>query len=118
MSVGAAIRIDSPDEARVIEHAVTFAQRHGVACYVISIVANMHAAGGDAAVVRQNLNRIQQLHAVPIVQEGDDVPAALIAVARAFGIRTLFLGNGESRSVPKQLLNRDPPFDVVVISSE
>lgn len=122
MNVGAAIRINSANETRIIEHATTFAQRHGVVCYVISIVPDMRFGDDDAVIVRSNLNLISERGAIPIMQEGNDIPSALIAVARAFGITTLVLRNGTARrlgkTIAEQLLVLDPPFDVVVIGTE
>lgn len=125
MSVAAAIRITSPDEARVIEHAATFAAQQGTPCYVISVVPTLPYATLDdalAGVVMDNLQRIQQARAAPVIQEGDDIVRTLLATARHFGVRTLFLQSGTSRllgrTIAEQLLYLDPPFDVVVIGSE
>jgi hypothetical protein len=56
------------------------------------------------------------------MQEGKDIPNALLAVARAFGVRTLFVRGGHphllGRSIAEQLLYLRPPFDVVVIGQE
>ena len=122
MSVAAAIRITSPDEARVIEHAAEFARQQGETCYVISVIHDYGVDPADNDVVRRNLQLISENQAVPIMQEGDDVAPALIAAARWFDVRTLFLQSGTSRllgrSIAEQLLYLDPPFDVVVVSSE
>jgi K+-sensing histidine kinase KdpD len=114
MSAGAAIRIDSPDEERVIRHAVDFARQQGSPCYVISVVREL--PHGD--VVTRNLQLISELQATPIIQEGDEIAKTLLLVARGFGVRTLFLGSGKARSIAEQLLHLDPPFDVVVVGSE
>jgi hypothetical protein len=57
-----------------------------------------------------------------VIQEGDDIAKTLLAVARGFGVRTLFLKSGSShglgRSIAEQLLYLDPPFDVVIVGSE
>jgi K+-sensing histidine kinase KdpD len=125
MSVGAAIRITSADEERVIRHAVEFAQQQGAACFVISVVDEMpYGSGADEQreIVSRNLELIGELQASPVMQEGDDVAKTLLAVARGFGIRTLFLQSGTSRllgrSIAEQLIYLNPPFDVVVVSSE
>jgi nucleotide-binding universal stress UspA family protein len=118
MSVGAAIRITSSDEERVIRHAVEFARQQGTPCYVISVVRTLP----DDERARKNLELITQLRATPIIQEADEIPKTLLAVAHAFGVRTLFVQSGEShglgRSIAEQLLYLDPPFDVVVVGSE
>jgi len=118
MSAGAAIRLDSPDEERIIRHAVEFARQQGSPCYVISIVPEL--PHGD--VVQRNLELVTELHATPILQEGDDIAKTLLLVAQSFGVRTLFLGSGNAqglvRSIAEQLLYLHPPFDVVVVGSE
>lgn len=125
MSVAAAIRITSADEERVIRHAVEFAQQQGVPCFVISVVNELpygSAAGEQRDVVARNLELIGELQASPVMQEGDDVARTLLAIARGIGVRTLFLQSGIARllgrSIAEQLLYLDPPFDVVVVSSE
>jgi K+-sensing histidine kinase KdpD len=118
MSVAAAIRITSPNEAWLIEHASTVAQQHGETCYVIAVVPELpygSVAEGDIENVRRNLELIAEAQAVPIVQESDDVARALLVVASGFGARTLFLQNG---STAKKLRHLDPPFDVVVVGSK
>jgi hypothetical protein len=122
MSVAAAIRITSPDEARVIEHAVAFAKQQAESCFIISVVPSLpHGAMNDdeQANVARNLNLIMESQCVPVMQEGDDIAQTLLTVARGFGIRTLFLQNGTSRgrSIAEQLLYLDPPFDVVVVGN-
>jgi len=118
MSVGAAIRITSPDEERVIKHAAEFAQQQGSHCYVISIVHELPY--GD--IVKRNLELIAQLKATPVIQEGDEIAKTLLIVAQSFGIRMLFLQSGPAhglgRTIAEQLLYLDPPFDVVVVGSE
>jgi K+-sensing histidine kinase KdpD len=125
MAVGAAIRITSPDEVRIIEHAAAFAKQRDEACYVISVVpdaAYSYVNDRQAETVRRNVAAIAEQHAVPIVQEGDDVAKALIEVAPLFGIKTLFLQRGSARllgrTIAERLLLLDPPFDVVVIGSD
>ena len=122
MSVAAAIRITSPDESRVIEHAAEFARQQGVTCYVISVVRKYNVGEEQNEIVRRNFQLISNAQAVPVMQEGDDIAPTLIAAARWFGVRTLFLQSGTShllgRSIAEQLLYLDPPFDVVVVSSE
>ena len=125
MSVAAAIRITSPDEARVIRHAAEYAQQQGEACFVISVVPLLTYGtldDGLAEIVARNLQLIQEAHAAPVMQEGDDIARTLLATARHFGVSTLFLQSGTSgllgRTIAEQLLYLDPPFDVVVIGSE
>lgn len=125
MSVAAAIRITSSDEARVIEHAATFAGQQGVPCYVIAVIPLLPYGTLDesqADVVLHNLQLIQQARAAPVMQEGHDIARTLLATARHFGVGTLFLQSGTSRllgrTLAEQLLYLDPPFDVVVIGSE
>jgi len=125
MSVGAAIRITSPDEERVIKHAVAFAAQRGEPCFVISVVHDLpygNVSEEQRDVVLHNLALIAELRAAPVMQEGDDVARTLLAVAEGFGVRTLFLQSGTSRllgrSIAEQLLYLDPPFDVVFVGSE
>lgn len=122
MTVAAAIRITSPDEARVIEHAAEFARQQGETCYVISVIRRYGVDEEQNEIVQRNMQLISEARGVPVMQEGDDVAAALVAAARWFGVRTLFLQSGTSRllgrSIAEQLLDLDPPFDVVVVSSE
>ena len=125
MSVGAAIRITSADEARVIEHASALARREGVPCFVISVVHDLPydvETEDDLETVARNLELIAESKASPVMQQGDDIAATLLTVARSFGVRTLFLQSGSARllgrSIAEQLLYLDPPFDVVVIGSE
>ena len=122
MSVAAAIRINSPDEARVIEHAAEFARQQGEPCYVISVLRSYSVEPEENDIVRRNLQIIADNQAVPIMQEGDAVAPALIAAAKWFDVRTLFLQSGTSRllgrTIAEQLLYLDPPFDVVVVGSE
>jgi nucleotide-binding universal stress UspA family protein len=118
MSVGAAIRINSPDAERVILHAADFARQQGTPCYVISVVRELP----HGETVRRNLELIADSKSTPVIQEGDDIAKTLLAVARGFGVRTLFLKSGSShglgRSIAEQLLYLDPPFDVVIVGSE
>jgi len=125
MSVAAAIRITSADEDRVIRHAVEFARQQSAPCFIISVVSELPygaVAEEERNVVRRNLEMITELEASPVMQEGDDVAKTLLAIARGFGVRTLFLQSGTSRllgrSIAEQLLYLDPPFDVVVVSSD
>ena len=125
MTVAAAIRITSPDEERVIRHAAEFAQQQGVPCFVISIVDSLpYGSVGEEQrqIVARNFELIGEVCASPVMQEGDDVPKTLLAIACGFGVRTLFLQSGTSpplgRSVAEQLLYLDPPFDVVFVSSD
>jgi K+-sensing histidine kinase KdpD len=125
MSVGAAIRITSPDEERVIRHAAEFARQRGLMCFVISVVREFPygaATDSERDIAVSNLALIAESQASPILQEGDDVARTLLAAAQALGIRTLFLQSGASRllgrSIAEQLLYLNPPFDVVVVRSE
>ncbi len=125
MSVAAAIRITSPDEERVIRHAAEFAQQQHTPCFVISIVRHLPYGAvrlEEHDAVRQNLKLITAAQAAPVMQEGEDIAKCLLGVACAFGINTLFLQSGMSRllgrSIAEQLLYLQPPFDVIVVSSE
>lgn len=125
MSVGAAIRIDSPDQARVIRHAAAFAAREQLPCFVIAVVDALpygrDVVGSRDAIVG-NLALIEQLQATPVMQEGDDDALTLLVTARGFGVKTLFLQSGTpgllGRSIAERLLYLDPPFDVVVVRSD
>ena len=124
MSIGAAIRITSADEERVIRHAASFAARAQLPCFIIAVVDEL-PYGRDAADTRDailaNLALIETVHATPVMQEGSDVAQTLLAVARGFGVKTLFLQSGTARllgrSIAERLIYLDPPFDVVVVSS-
>ncbi len=125
MSVGAAIRITSAEEDVVIRHAAEMAKSQGVPCFIISVVKTLpyHAiTPDDERAVRHNIDLITELQLSPVMQEGDDVAQTLLEVARGFGVRTLFLQNGEShglgRTIAEKLLYLDPPFDVVVVGSQ
>jgi len=125
MAVACAIRIASTDETRVIEHAAAFAQQQDAKCFVISVVDDLPYGtirDDEREIVRRNLDVIARSQALPVMQQGDDVAKTLLAVARRFGVRTLFLQSGTSRllgrSIAEQLLYLNPPFDVVVISSD
>lgn len=124
MSVGAAIRITSAGEERVIRHAADFARQQDVPCFVISVLTDVShvMTEEDRGVALHNLEVIASLRAAPVMQEGDDVAKALLSVARQFDVETLFLQSGTSRllgrSIAEQLLYLDPPFDVVIVSSE
>lgn len=115
MTIAAAIRISSPDEVRVIEHAAAFARQHSEACFVISVVRTLPYGDGDEEAIRVNLEAILREKCAPVMQEGDDVPQTLLTVARGFGIRTLFLQSG---TTVERLLTLHPPFDVVVVGSQ
>ncbi len=117
MSIGAAIRITSPDETKVIEHAAAFAQQRSVPCFVISVVDQLPygtVRDEERAVVRRNLELISEHRASPVMQEGNNVAQTLLAVARLFGVSVMFL----QEKIAEQLLPLDPPFDVVVVGSE
>jgi K+-sensing histidine kinase KdpD len=125
MSVAAAIRINSADETRVVEHAAAFARQEKKPCFVISVVRELPygpIVDSEQEIVRRNLRLIEASQAIPIMQEGDDVAQTLIAVARAFGIATMFVQSGRARflgrSLAEQLVYLDPPFDVVVVGSQ
>ena len=115
MTIAAAIRITSPNEVRVIEHAAAFARQHSEPCFVISVVPSLPYGNGDDEIVRTNMETIMREKCSPVMQEGDDVPQTLLAVARGFGVRTLFLQSG---SIVERLLTLHPPFDVVVVGSQ
>jgi K+-sensing histidine kinase KdpD len=125
VSVGAAIRISSLDEERVIRRASAYAAQEQLPCFIIAVVDEL-PYGRDAedlsAIVRSNLAMIEEVQATPVMQEGNDVPRTLLAAARGFGVKTLFLQSGTARllgrSIAEQLIYLDPPFDVVVVSSE
>jgi hypothetical protein len=117
MSVAAAIRITSADEALVIDHAAAFARQRCEPCFVISIVDVLPygASGeGEQMNVERNLARIHAAEAAPVMQEGDDVGATLLSVSRSFGVGALFLRSGKTA---ERLLQLDPPFDLVVVGS-
>ncbi len=122
MSIAAAVRITSPDQSKVIEHAAAFAQQRAVPCFVISVVDQLpygRTTEEEREIVLRNLDFISQCKASPVLQEGDNVPQTLLAVARLFGVRMLFLQRGNSdHPIAEQLLRLDPPFDVVVVGSE
>ena len=87
---------------------------------MISVVPSLpHGSPGDKERVRRNLDFIASRQATPIMQEGSEVPVALVSAARWFGVRTLFVQNGRPRlfrrSIPEQLLSLAPPFEVVVL---
>ena len=115
MTVAAASRITSPDEDRVIRHAAAFAQQQRQQCFVIAVVRDADFSEQDRDVVLRNLELIAQSQASPLVQEGDDIAKTLLQTAQGFGIRTLFL---QASPIAEELLHRNPPFDVVVVSSE
>lgn len=125
MSVAAAVRITSRSDDVTIAHAAAFARRHGLSCYVISVVD--HLPYGDVADAERDavLHRLQVIaehQATPVMQEGNDVAGTLLAVATRFGVTTLFLRSGAAgvfgRSIAEQLLYLNPPFEVVVLPSE
>ena len=125
MSVAAAIRINSSDEARVVEHAAAFAQLQKMPCFVISVVRELPYGPfveGEQETIRRNIALIEAWRATPIMQEGVDIAQTLITVARGFGIATLFVQNGRprllGRSIAEQLVYLNPPFDVVVVGSQ
>ena len=125
MSIAAAIRITSPNEERVIERAAEFAQQQNTTLYVISVVRELpHGAQTDEEreIVQHNLDLIAKQGASPVFQEGDDIPHALLVVARAFGVHTMFVQSGHTgplgRSVAEQLLYLNPPFEIVIVGSE
>ena len=53
MTIAAAIRITSPNEVRVIEHAAAFARQHAEPCFVISVVPSLPYGSGDDEIVVQ-----------------------------------------------------------------
>lgn len=125
MTVAAAVRIDSPDEERVIRRAADFARKLGAPCYVISMVTALpygEVTESGLEIVLRNLELIREEQASPVMHEGDDVAKTLLAVARNFGVTTLFLQRGGSRplgrSIAELLLYLDPPFNVTIVASE
>ncbi|MHB0971709.1 MAG: adenine nucleotide alpha hydrolase family protein [Thermoanaerobaculia bacterium] len=125
MTIAATIRIDSPDEERVIRRAAGFARKLGVPCYVISVVTALpygDVTESGLEIVLRNLELIREEHASPVMHEGSDVAKSLLAVARTFGVTTMFVQKGNSRppgrSIAEQLLYLDPPFNVTIIASE
>lgn len=121
MTIAAAIRITSADDERLIRQAASFAAHTSVPCFMIAIVDELpygRDAGDARDAVRRNLELIESLQATPVMQEGDDVAKALVTVASGFGVTTLFVrsGAGRRRSVAEEVIDLDPPFDVVVIA--
>jgi hypothetical protein len=118
MSVAAAICITSPDEAPVIERASAFARLQAESCFVIAVVRQLPydaVANADVEAVKRNLETIASARAVPVIQEGDDVAEALVAAARGFGVRRLFL---KGQRLARRLRRLDPPFEVIVVGAE
>lgn len=117
MSIAAAIRLTSEDEARVIEHAAAFARVRAVPCFVISVVGELpygRCNDDERQIVRRNLDCIAACEASPVLQEGSDRAATLVSIARLFGVRILFV----NRAIAEELLHRDPPFDIVAVASD
>ena len=112
--IAAAIRMTSPDQVRVIEHAAAVARQHAEPCFVISVVPSLPYGDGADEIVRENMEAIMREKCAPVMQEGDDVPQTLLTVARGFGVRTLFLRSG---TTVERLLTLHPPFDVVVMGN-
>jgi len=124
MSVGAAIALESPHAARVIAAASRRAEERGEPCFVISVVppVTSERTSEEEELVAHNVQLITARNASQVVQEADDVPSALLAVAKIFGIRTLFIGNARRRllrrTVPEKLLRLAPPFEIVVVTRD
>ncbi|MGZ4778067.1 MAG: hypothetical protein ACXV5L_02655 [Thermoanaerobaculia bacterium] len=124
MSIGAAVSITSANAGRIITAASLRAQERGEQCFVISVVRSTAAerTKEEQEIAGQNLDLIMARNASPIVQEADDIPRALISVARLFGIRTLFIGSSKRRllhrSVAEKLVRLGPPFEIVVVTRE
>ena len=125
MSVAGAIRIASREDARVIQHAASFAAGEHATCYIVSVVDELpygRQAYEARDAVLDNLALIERLHACPVMQEGEGVAETLLTVARSFGVTTLFLQSGTprllGRSIAERLLYLDPPFDVVIVRSD
>jgi K+-sensing histidine kinase KdpD len=123
MTIAAAIQITSAGEERVIRHAVSFAAQAQLPCFVIAVVDELpygRDAGDAREVVRSNLALIEELGATPVMQEGERVAETLLAVTTGFGVRTLFVQSGPTRGLGRtladELLYRNPPFDVVIVS--
>lgn len=118
MTIAAAIRITSPDETRVIEHAAAFARQNGQPCFVISVVPSLPYGAlteAEEEIASANLETIAREKCSPVMQEGTDVPQMLLGVARSFGIGALFVKSG---TTVERLLTLHPPFDVIVVRSE
>ena len=124
MSIGAAVSITSPDAGTVISAASLRAQERGEPCFVISIVRSVgeRRTENEQEIAAQNLAIIASRNASPVVQEADDVPQALISVARMFGVRTLFVGSAKRhifrRSAVEKLVRLSPPFEIVVVKRD
>jgi len=124
MSIGAAVRITSPDAGKVISAASQRAQQRGEKCFVISILRSVAEKRTDEEdqLAAHNLNLIMARNAAPVMQESDDVARGIISAARFFGVDVLFIGNPKrrplGRSVPEKLLRLAPPFEIVVINRE
>ena len=121
MSIAAAISITSRDAVRIITAASLRAQERGEQCFIISVVRSVGDSRSkeEQEVATQNLDIIMARHATPVVQEADDVPRALISVAKHFGVGTLFVGSSKPRmirrSVVERLIRLSPPFEIVVV---
>jgi K+-sensing histidine kinase KdpD len=124
MSIGAAISITSPDAGRIIAAASLRAHERGEQCFVITVVRSTEEerTSEEQQVVAHNLSLVMARNASPIVQEADDVPEALMSVARMFGIRTLFIGSPKPRllrrSIAEKLVRLGPPFEIVVVTRD
>lgn len=124
-SVAVAVRLDARGQERVIRHAAEFARAQGLACYAISIVRELPYGDVDESgveVVLHNLQVIREECASPVIQEGSEVARLLMAVARSFGVTTLFVQSGRvkalTRSIAEQLIYMDPPFSIAVVASD
>ena len=119
MTIAAAVDITATGQDSLIAAAAMIAQQRGEPCFVISIVRRI--GDGDPAVIERNLSLITSRNASPVMQEGDNVPRALAAVAEKFGVGMLFVQNGRrrfGRSVAEELIHLKPPFQVVVLTRE
>jgi hypothetical protein len=92
---------------------------------VISVVSALpygEVTESGLHIVLRNLELISAEQASPVMQEGGEVAKTLLAVARNFGVTTLFIQRGSSRppgkSIAEELLYLDPPFDVTIVASE
>jgi K+-sensing histidine kinase KdpD len=123
MSIGAAISMTSPDAGRIIAAASLRAQERGERCFAIIVLdSRAERTKEEKEIVAENLALIMARNASPVVQESDDIPTALIAAARQFGVGTLFIGNAKprllGRSVAEKLVRLAPPFDIVIVQRE
>jgi K+-sensing histidine kinase KdpD len=119
MSIGAAISMTSPDAGRIIAAASLRAQERGEKCFAIIVLHSREKTTQEKEIVAENLGLIMARNASPVVQESNDIPGALVTAAKAFGVRTLFIGSARKRilgrSVAEKLVRLAPPFEIVIV---